>query len=84
MAKCIHDNTIDQCGFCRKESMYRIAEGTMSTTERPKGVSRPDLKEILKDVDHQAEAEKQDEIMKEYVLNSFTTKLKENKEEDSE
>ena len=82
MAKCIHGNEIGQCGFCRKESMYRIAEGTMSTTERPKGVSRPDLKEILKDVDHQAEAEKQSEIMKEYVLNSFTTKLE--KEEDSE
>jgi|TARA_Y100000034_G_scaffold5826_1_gene6444 hypothetical protein len=82
MAKCIHGNEIGQCGFCRKESMYRIAEGTMSTTERPKGVSRPELKEIIQDVDHQAEAEKQDEIMKEYVLNSFTTKLE--KEEDSE
>ena len=82
MAKCIHGNEIGQCGFCRKESMYRISEGTMSTTERPKGISRPDLKEIMQDVDHQAEAEKQSEIMKEYVLNSFTTKLEE--EEDSE
>jgi len=44
--------------FCRKESMYRVSEGTMSTTERPKGISRPDLKEIMQDVDHQAEARK--------------------------
>ncbi|QDP46424.1 MAG: hypothetical protein GOVbin1709_86 [Prokaryotic dsDNA virus sp.] len=83
MAKCIHGNVIDQCGFCRKESMHKIVEGTMSTTERPKGVSRPDLKEILQDVDHQAEQEKRDEIMKEYILNSFTTKL-EDKEDQGE
>ena len=81
MAKCVHSNIIGQCGFCRKESMYKVVEGTMSTTERPKGVSRPDLKEVLQDVDHQAEQEKQDEAMKEYVLNSFTTKLEEKEDQ---
>ena len=86
MAECIHGNVIDQCGLCRIDShkaIYDNFEGQIATTHKPKGSSRPDLAEALEGVDHQAEKEKQDEIMKEYIKNSFTTKLEEedNKEE---
>ena len=86
MAKCIHGNVIDQCGLCRIEShknIYGNFEGEVSTTQRPKGRSRPHMNEVMKDVDLQAEQEKQDELMEEYVKNSFITES-DNKKDKSE
>ena len=55
----------------------------VSTTQRPKGRSRPHMNEVMKDVDLQAEQEKQDELMEEYVKNSFITES-DNKKDKSE
>lgn len=84
MANCKHGNDIDQCGFCRVErhkQVYGNSSGDVEISTKGRRMDNPEMRKYNSDIERrQEEAIRQEEIMKEYVLRSFTTRYKEDEE----
>lgn len=81
MAKCICGNDIETCAICHRnrtiEQFGGHHSGAVSTSKQGGGLT----KLYMEDYCPECEEESNEELMKEYVLNSFTTKY-ESEEED--
>ena len=85
MAKCIHGNDIDQCGFCRRnrhiEQFGGNHSGDVSTTKQNGGLTKLYVEEAKEENPPEEREKKEEEMMKEYVKKSFTVTPEDNKED---
>ena len=82
MAYCKHDNESLSCPICKKERHDQIFGGVYSDAVGLRARKSTSINYDLTYEKKIEEEEKQDEIMKEYVLNSFTTKYKADEEDE--
>ena len=82
MAYCKHDNESISCPICKKERHDQIFGGVYSDAVGLRGRVSSKINDDQTPEDRVLEAEKEDEMAKEFVLNSFPVKYKEDKKDE--
>tara|TARA_R100000152_G_C6709569_1_gene137433 strand:+ start:321 stop:590 length:270 start_codon:yes stop_codon:yes gene_type:complete len=86
MAKCIHGNDINQCGFCyRNRTIEQFGghhNGDVTVSKQNGGLTKLYVKEAMEEHPPQERKEKEEEMMKVYVEKSFSVDIPETSKDD--